>query len=406
MARGSQKLTALKVKSVTSPGLYGDGLGLWLRVRPSGVKSWAFRYMIDGRAREMGLGPTHTITLAKAREKATECRIAILEGRDPIKERRRERVKQRGSLSFRECAEKYIAAHKASWKNDKHKAQWTATLETYAFPAFGDLPVAEVDTADVMRTLEPIWSTKTETASRLRGRIERVLDWAKAREYRHGENPACWRGHLDNLLPARSKVQRVKHHAALPYTEMPGFMTDLRACDGISARALEFAILTGTRSGEVRGAAWDEIEGAVWTIPGERMKAGKSHRVPLSDRAKAILTGMRAHGQSGFIFPSTKRSASLSDMSMTAVLRRMGRNDLTAHGFRSTFRDWAAERTGYPREVCEMALAHSIPDKVEAAYRRGDLFDKRRRLMDEWARYCNQSPDADAEVVPMRRRGS
>lgn len=293
------------------------------------------------------------------------------------------------AVTFEEAAERYIEAHKAGWKNAKHAAQWTTTLKTYAYPLIGESPVQAIDTGLVLKVLEPIWTTKTETANRLRGRIESVLDWARVRGYRERENPARWRGHLEQLLPAPSKVQRVQHHAALPYADLPKFMEALRAQDGVSASALEFAILTVARTGEVIGAKWSEIDlkERVWTIPAERMKAGKEHRVPFSARTLAILKSMKALGSGEYVFPGLNNKA-LSNMALLMLLRRMGREDITAHGFRSTFRDWAAERTNFPAEVAEMALAHAVGDKVEAAYRRGDLFAKRRELMTAWAKAC------------------
>jgi integrase len=293
-------------------------------------------------------------------------------------------------MTFRQCADVYIDAHRKSWKDDKHAAQWPATLATYAHPVFGDLPVQSIDVALVTKALEPIWRDKIETASRLRGRIEAVLDWATVRGYRHGDNPARWRGHLDKLLPARAKVQRVEHHAAPPYAQIGSFMAQLREQEGISAPALQFLILRATRTSEVLNATWAEVDldNAPWTIPADRMKAGREHLVPLSKPALVPLRDLHAHRIGDFIFPSAKPSRPLSNMAMLKLPERMGRADLTVHGLRSTFRDWAAERTNFPREVAEHALAHSLPDKVEAAYRRGDLFEKRRSLMEAWARFC------------------
>jgi integrase len=305
-------------------------------------------------------------------------------------------------MTFRQCAEAYIDAHRTSWKNDKHAAQWPATLATYTFPIFGDLPVQSIDVALVTKALEPIWRDKTETASRLRGRIEAVLDWAKARGYRHGDNPARWRGHLDKLLPARAKVQRVEHHAALPYAEIGPFMAQLREQDSMAALSLQFLILTAARTSEVLNATWSEVDlgAAIWTIPVDRMKAPREHRVPLSKPAVALLRELYKHLTGDFIVPSGKPSRPLSNMAMLKLLERMGRADLTVHGFRSTFRDWAAERTNFPREVAEHALAHSLPDKVEAAYLRSDLFDKRRKLMEAWARHCTTAA-ADSTVTQL-----
>ena len=394
MARTIGKLTALAVAREKRPGYFGDGGGLYLQVSAGGAKSWVFRFKVEGRTREMGLGPLHAITLAEARDAATECRRLRFQGIDPIEARKAERQQARleaaKGMTFRACAERYIDAHKAGWRNPKHALQWASTLATYAYPVFGDLPVKAIDVSLVMKAIEPIWATKTETASRLRGRIESVLDWATARGYRQGENPARWRGHLDNLLPKRAKVQRVQHHPALPYSEITAFMQALRSQQGMAALALEFLILTATRTSETINARWDEIDLAakLWIIPAGRIKAGKEHRVPLSAPALALL-GRLAEARTGeFVFPGGKAGKPLSTAAMTALLKRMGRGDITTHGFRSCFRDWAAEQTNHPREVAEMALAHTIGDKVEAAYRRGDLFEKRSLLMADWARFC------------------
>ena len=408
MARG-KGLTALRVGKEKKPGLYSDGLGLYLQVRAGGAKSWIFRYRTNGKLRDMGLGSATAVSLSQAREKAAACRSLRANGIDPIDTKREESAKSRAEFSramtFEQCAAAYIEAHRAGWKNAKHAAQWTATLATYAYPVFGTEPVAAVDTSMVLKVLEPIWNTKTETASRLRGRIESVLDWARVREFRHGENPAHWRGHLDHLLPKRSKVAAVKHHAALPYDQVPAFMASLRAEVGVAARALEFCILTASRTGEVLGARWSEIDikAKVWTVPPERMKARREHRVPLSDRAMMILRQMRELPRDEFVFPGGKEKRPLSGMAFLMLLRRMKRDDLTAHGFRSTFRDWAAERTSFPREVAEMALAHTISDKVEAAYRRGDLFEKRRRLAEAWAAFCESLPENIGRAAPEPR---
>jgi len=382
-----------------------------LQVTEAGAKSWIFRFMLNGRAREMGLGPLHAVSLADARTRAAECRRLRADGVDPIEARKLERGKARlaaaRALSFRDAADAYINAHQAGWRNAKHAAQWRSTLETYAGPVFGSLPVQDVDVSLIMKVLEPIWATKTETASRLRGRIEVVLDWATARGYRQGDNPARWRGHLGNLLPQPARVQRVKHHPALPYVEVGAFMGALRQQDGVAAGALQFLILTATRTSETIGARWAEVklDHAIWTIPADRIKAGKEHRVPLSAPAMTIIERLNKLRQSDFIFPGGKVKKPLSNMALLALLKRMGRADLTAHGFRSTFRDWAAECTNYPREVAEMALAHTVSDKVEAAYRRGDLFEKRRRMMEEWARYCGKEK-VPGDVVAIRTKAS
>jgi integrase len=409
MSRALHRLTAKAVAGKTKEGRYADGGGLWLQVRPNG-KSWLFRYELNGRARAMGLGPLHTITLAEAREAATAARKLLLAGIDPLEQRRQERQDARlaaaQGLTFEECAMKYIATHEAAWRNEVHRKQWRSTLEAYAYPVIGNLSVAAIDTGLVLKILEPIWTEKPETAGRLRGRIESVLGWAKVRGYRSGENPARWRDHLDKLLPRRSKVRKVQHHPALPYRELPAFMSALREQEGVGAQALEFTILTAVRTGETIGARRSEINFAecVWTIPPERMKAGREHRVPLSDRAMEIIADMPQEKGSDYLFPGMKAKAPLSNMSLLAVLKRMGRDDLTVHGFRSTFRDWAAEMTAYPRELAEAALAHIVKDKTEAAYQRGTMLEKRRRLMADWAKFAASKPADLGNVATMRRK--
>jgi integrase len=408
------RLTALKCAKEKRPGMYCDGGGLYLRVTKDGAKNWVYRYMLAGRPRWMGLGPVALFGLAEARGKALEARKLRHEGIDPIETRRaartRERLSAAKAMTFKQCAAAYIAANRVGWKNHKHAAQWESTLAAYAEPMIGSLPVQAIDTGLVMKVLEPIWPIKPETASRLRGRIEAILDWARVRGYRAGENPARWRGHLDHLLPARSKVRTVEHHAALPYKELPSFVAALREQEGIAARALEFAILTGAGTGEIIGATWDEIDSLdkTWTVPAERMKASKEHRIPLSGRSLTILEEMQQHApeDTTFVFRGGKADKPLSNMAFLMLLRRMRRDDLTAHGFRSTFRDWAAECTDFPNEVVEMALAHAVGNKVEAAYRRGDLFDKRRKLMDAWAAYCSKPVPVNGKVLPMRRRSN
>lgn len=379
-----------------TPGYYGDGAGLYLQVSSSGTKSWIFRYTIAKKQREMGLGALHTVSLSEAREKAKSCRATLLDGVDPLDERDAAKLgaalERAKTVTFDHCASEYIAAHRGSWKNRKHEVQWTNSLRNYASPVIGILPVALIDTALVMKVLQPIWQTKTETATRVRSRIENILDWATVSKFRVGENPARWKGHLENLLADPGKVAKVEHYAALPWEEIGDFMVKLRKCGGTAARALEFAILTAGRSGEIRGALWSEIDldAAVWTVPKERMKGNREHRVPLSSAAMALLKAMPSVGD--YVFQGQRKGSVLSDMSLTAVLRRMGRSDVTVHGFRSTFRDWCAESVGnsFPREVCEHALAHSLPDKVEAAYRRGDLIERRKVLMQVWADYCSK----------------
>ncbi len=401
------RLTALFVSRAKTKGMYADGNGLYLQVTASGARSWIYRYTLHGRAREMGLGSVRDFSLAEARGRATECRKLRADGIDPIERRRAARDGQKlaaaKAMTFEDAAKAYIDANSAGWRNEKQAVQWNSSLKMYVYPVFGSLPIQDIDTTLVMKVLEPIWKIKIETASRVRGRIEAVLDWAKARGYRTGENPAVWRGHIENLLPARSRVQKIRHHPALPYDEIGDFLKLLRDAEGIASRAFEFLILTAARTSEVVGALWDEIdlEKATWTIPAHRIKAGREHRVPLSRAAIAVLQWMDEKRGSKFIFPGGSKDQPLSNMALLALLKRIGRTDITAHGFRSTFRDWAAERTNYPREAAEMALAHAIGDKVEAAYRRGDLFEKRRRMMQDWANYCN-SPKPAGQVVAIK----
>jgi integrase len=407
------RLTALKAEKAKLPGMYPDGGGLYLRVTPEGSRQWVLRYMLNRRPRWMGLGPLSLYSLQEARTKALNARKLRHEGIDPIEARRAERARARleeaKAITFKQCAEAYINSHRAGWRNGKHAGQWSATLATYAFPLIGGLPVQSVDTGLVLKVLEPIWTAKPETAGRLRGRIENILDWAKARGYREGENPARLRGHLDKLLPPLSKVRQVEHHAALPYGEMPDFLARLREQEGIAARALEFLILTAARTGEVIGARWSEINllDKTWTVPAGRMKAHREHRVPLSAHALAILGEMQAARQDkadeAFVFPGRKSKTPLSNMAFLMLLRRMGRGDLTAHGFRATFKTWASQRTSFQNEIVEASLAHVIGDKVEQAYLRGDLFAKRRRLMDAWAKFCEQ-PAAASKIIPISRQ--
>jgi integrase len=414
MARETNRLTALAVDNASEPGMYADGDGLYLRVTGDKTKNWVLRYMLNGRPRWMGLGPLKLFGLKEARAKALDARRLRYDGVDPIEARALRRAKARldaaKAITFKQCADSYINAHRAGWRNGKHAAQWEATLATYAEPVIGSLPVQAIDTALVLRVLEPVWTTKPETAGRVRGRIEAILDFAKARTWREGENPARWRGHLDKLLPARGKVRRVEHHAALPYAELPGFLLALREQEGVAARALEFAVLTAARTGETIGARWSEIDllDKRWTVPAARMKAGREHRVPLSARALAILEEMFAHRKAddGFVFAGGKPGLPLSNMAFLMLLRRMERGDLTAHGFRATFKTWASERTAFQNEIVEAALAHVVGSKVEQAYRRGDMFEKRRRLMQQWATFCTTAPLQETNnVAPMRRMG-
>jgi integrase len=387
------KLTALGVAKQKAPGMYGDGGGLWLQVTGKGGKSWVFRYTLRGKSREMGLGSAITFSLAEARQKALACRKLCFDNVDPIEARRDSRqaaaLEAARAMTFRQCAAAYIESHKAGWRNAKHGAQWLATLEAYVHPIFGDVSVQTVDTSLVMKALEPIWTVKPETAVRVRGRIESILDWAKARGFRTGENPARWRGHLQNLLPRKGKLQRVSHHPALPFSEVPAFLKGLAQQPGIAAKLMAFTILTGARTGEALGARWSEIDldAGIWTVPAERMKAGAEHRVPLSSAVLAILREMQGL-DAFYVFPGGRRGKPLSNMAMLVLLRRMDRADLTVHGFRSSFRDWASETTDFPSQVVEMALAHTVESKVERAYRRGDLFEKRRELMAEWSTWC------------------
>lgn len=402
MARTIQKLTPLAVNKLTKPGWTGDGGGLWLQVSAAGTKSWVFRYTIKGEQFVMGLGALHTVGLVDARAKAHEYRQMLHEGKNPLSERAAtaaaalavvEQEKAR-AMTFDQCAAAYIEAKRGEWKNAKHISQWQNTLTTYASPIIGALPVADVNTDLVVKVLNPIWHDKTETATRVRGRIKSILDWAKTSGYRTGENPARWEGHLDDLLPAPGKIRKVIHHEALPWLDTVAFMADLRTRRGQAARALEFAILTAARSGEVRGARWDEIKGDVWTLPENRMKAGREHSVPLSTAALALLASLPRKGALVFPGGKTKRDKKDPEMSaegLTAVLRRMGHDSLTVHGFRSSFRDWCAESQNFPREVAEHALAHSLPDKVEAAYQRSTLIEKRVRMMQAWADFCTFS---------------
>lgn len=408
MPKKAAELGALQVSRLKTPGLHpvGGVAGLCLQVTPNGARSWILRATMGGKRRDKGLGGFPDVTLAGARDAARAVRALIAAGIDPIAEGRAARSALQAAMAvawtFDQCADAYIADKSPEWSNAKHAAQWTSTLRTYASPVVGGLLVRDVALPHVMQILKPLWGTKTETASRLRARIEAVLDWATTHGYREGLNPARWKGHLDNLLPAPNKVAKVEHHAALPVEQMASFMRALREQQGMGARALEFAILTAARSGEVRGAVWSEFDlgAALWTVPAERMKAKKEHRVPLSDAAIALLKGLPKVKGATTVF-AAPRGGPLSDMTLSAVLRRM-EVPAVPHGFRSTFRDWCAEQTNYPRDVAEMALAHTIGDKVEAAYRRGDLFAKRTKLMQAWADFCNRPAAGQASVTPIQ----
>jgi integrase len=396
--RTLNKMTALQAAKLTAPGRHSDGGGLYLFIDNATRRRWIFMYVRHGRRAELGLGGGRDMSLGAARTEAIALRTILAAGGDP----KTEREKAKGVPNFGDFADAYVEAMTPSWRNPKHIAQWKMTLTKYAKP-LRHRPINEIATPEILKVLEPLWKRVPETAERLRGRIENILHAAKAKGYRSGENPATWRGHLDQLLPKRQRLSR-GHHAALPFEAAPTFMEDLRGRAATAARALEFAILTAARSGEVLGADWSEIDltKKVWTVPAERMKAGREHRVPLSPRAFEIIAEMSGLGTKGFVYPGPKPRKPLSPMAMSMLLRRM-KADVTVHGFRSTFRDWASEATSFPHEVCEMALAHAIANKAEAAYRRGDLFDKRRKLMDAWASYCGK--DKRGKVVPIGKTG-
>ena len=392
--------SARSVETVNEVGYHRCDRGLYLQVAGSGTKSWLFRYKspVTAKQREMGLGSLNLVPLAAARNIAVECRRQVLSGLDPLEERGRvkrvRQLEQARSITFQEAAEKCIASKKPEWKNAKHAQQWSNTLNAYAYPVFGDLSISDLDTDLVLKAIEPIWISKAETASRVRQRIETVWDWARARKYVEGENPARLRGHLDKILAKTAKVKRVKHHAAVPYKQIATFIIKLRGRKGSSALAMEFMILTAVRTGEVRGARWQEIDltAKVWTIPADRMKAGKKHRVPLCDRALQILSSLKSNrNPDEFVFPGWKAGTGLSDGAMLALLRKMEVGPYTPHGFRSTFRDWAAEEAHqFSNETVELALAHTIKNKAEAAYRRGDQLERRRELMQTWGAFIEK----------------
>jgi integrase len=407
----ARTLNRLSTKFVESkrrePGMYADGGGLYLRVAEGGSKQWIFRYVTNGRLRDMGIGPEHTLTLAEARERATEARKLRLDGVDPIAHKHAQRAALQAAaakaMTFRQCAEGYIKDNEAEWTNAKHRYEWATTLSRYVYPVLGELPVATINTPLVLKVVKPLWERAPETASRVRGRIENVLGWATVHHYRTGDNPARWRGLLEHALPARAKVAKVKHHAALPYAQAGAFMAKIRQDIRVAARCLEFIALTAARVSEANVATWDEIDfvNRVWTVPAERMKADKEHRVPLSTAALVVLEAMRAIRHSDYIFPGQRNAHAVGANSVLRFAKEAAGIDITTHGLRSTFRDWAAECTSFPREVAEMSLAHTISDAVEAAYRRGDLFEKRRQLMQAWADYCDGKTTGD-NVVPSR----
>lgn len=441
MPKSARELTALAVKGLTEPGthLVGGVPGLALQVAPGGGRSWLLRFSVGQRRREMGLGSYPDVSLAMARERARQARDKLRDGVDPIEATRTAKAATVAAnaavLTFRKAAEQYIEAHRSGWRNAKHVWQWQNSLELYAHPFIGGLNVADIGLPHVLQVLEQpvtirtkgkgggraakaaqgagkaaggvakgakLWEVHTETAVRLRGRLESILDWCRGRGHRTGDNPAAWRGNLDALLPKPQRIAKVEHYPAIALGELGQFMAELRSREGVAARALEFVILTAARSGEVRGMTWAEVDfnTGVWTVPAARMKAGKEHRVPLSDAARALLVKPKGAKDSDAVFPAP-RGGVMSDMTLTAVMRRMGRREVP-HGFRSTFRDWAAERTAFPAELAEMALAHQIPNAVERAYRRGDLMDKRREMMEQWSRFCGMQTPAAGTVVPLK----
>lgn len=404
--------SARSVQAQQVPGYHRYGPGLYLQVAPSGTKSWLFRFKspVTGKQREMGLGSLTILPLAMARQRAVECRQQVLNAMDPLEERKAGRrvqlLEQARALTFAQAAEQCIASKRPEWKNAKHAQQWVNTLTTHAYPCIGNLPISDLDTTLVLKVLEPIWVTIPETASRLRQRIEVIWDWAKARSYVTGENPARLRGHLDNLLPKTAKIKRVEHHPALPFNRIHEFIQVLRGRTGSSALALEFLIFTAARTGEVIGSRWTEIDltSKVWTIPAARMKAGKEHRVPLCDRSLAILQQLqKIRGDQDFIFPGWKSGTGLSDGAMLVLMEKMQFGNFTPHGFRSSFRDWAAEEAhNFPNETVELALAHTIKNQAEAAYRRGDQLERRRELMRAWENYIESAPKSKTKrVVPL-----
>jgi integrase len=383
-----RQLTNKQIAALAKPGHYRVDRNLYVQVSPTGTKAWLFRYMLDGRSHGLGLGSLELVDQDEALAAALAFRRMLRDGKDPLTERRGARMRSAAAITFNTCAERYIAAHAAGWRNGTHRQQWEGTLTTYAYPVIGDLPVAAINTGLVMQILEPIWAMRTTTASRVRNRLENILDWATARGYRTGENPARWRGHLDHLLPAPGKVAPIEHHDALPYADLPAFMAQLRGQAGVAAQCLEFTILTAARSGEALGARWVEVDlkARTWTVPAERMKGGRAHVVPLSDPALALLKNLPRTGE--LLFQGQKKGQPPGKLAMPRVLGQLGRGDVTVHGFRSTFRDWAGETTAHPREAIEAALAHQLKDKAEAAYARGNLLAKRRELMADWAAYC------------------
>jgi integrase len=405
MARTLNRLSAFKVEKAKEPGMHADGGGLYLRIAEGGSKQWIYRYVTNGRPRDMGIGPVHVLTLAEAREKAREASKLRLEGIDPIAHKHAQRaaavVAAASAMTFRECAKDFIRHNEGSWSNAKHRAEWERSLAKYVYPVFGNLPVAAIDTPLVLKVIKPLWGRVPETASRVRGRIENILGYALVHHYRSGDNPARWQGLLEHALPA---VTKGEHFAAMRFTEVPAFMAQLRQQTSVPAKCLEFVVLTAARLGEALGATWGEVDfdNGVWVIPGARMKAGKEHRVPLSAAAIAVLRDMHEVRQSDYAFPGAYHGKAIGKNMPLRLLNSITGNGATVHGFRSSFRDWAAERTNFPREIAEAALAHAVPSQVEAAYRRTDFFDRRRRLMDSWSDYCSK-PAATGKVLPIRK---
>jgi len=401
------RLTAKRIARLRKRiGRHPDGHGLYLQIASAGAASWLFRYEVTGRERMLGLGPLHTVSLKEARERAKAARLQLLDGVDPIEARKAVKaaraLEAAKAVTFQEAAEGYLVAHETKWRSVKHREQWRTTLATYAYPILGRLPVAAIDSGLVLRALEQIWRTVPETAARLRGRIEKVLDYAAVRNLRGSENPARWKGHLEHILPRRSAVA-IKHHAALPYPEVPEFMAELRRRDGVAARALEFAILTAARTGEVLHATWDEVKEGSWEIPAERMKAAKPHRVPLSQQVVALLKALPRADGNPHVFIGQTPGSPISPSVLRKVLERMGRDDITAHGFRSTFADWVSECTNFPDRVREAALAHVTGSKSSRSYARSDLFGERTRLMEAWSAFCSTPLAEGAAVLPMRK---
>jgi integrase len=393
--RSLNRLTSLKVARAKRPGMYADGGSLYLRVAPGGSKQWIFRYTApSGRVRDMSLGAVHTFSLAEARERAADARKLRADGIEPINHKRARlaalRAADAKAMTFEQCARGFIKDNEAEWTSPKHRQEWEITLRKYVFPLLGSLPVEAIDTPLVLKVIKPMWERIPTTASRVVGRIHAVIGWATVHHYRHGDNPARWQGHLEHALPALSKVAKVKHHAALPYAQVGAFVAKLRKDSSVGARCLEFITLTAARLGEAINAEWDEIDLAnrVWVVPSSRMKADREHRVPLSDAALAVLKVMQAIRQSDYVFPGTRQGRPVGENTPVRLAKQVAGSNITVHGLRSTFRDWASERTSFSREVAEMALAHAIPNAVEAAYRRGDLFEKRRKLMEAWAEFC------------------